>query len=217
MELVCFSNLFQPLAHAAPQDRAVLLGERPQGLGRAPPAPSPVPGPFSGHRAEGCMLLCCPREGSWRYPSPGLQSGHGQFLCCGRSVEGEGVTARSVILGWPKERKRWSQCSWQCLLHFFLPLNTSYNSNLYYMVYKTQSRNQSLQILSETETFVSYWHYPYCHQLFGSERSISILCLKQLFICSLFNVYRWLFPFCIHLLQSNIFFRRIICEKKINT
>lgn len=79
MELVCSSNLFQPLACAAPQDRAVLLGERPQGLGRAPPAPSPVPGPFSGHRAEaGCCSAVIERVPG-EIPAPGSSPATANF------------------------------------------------------------------------------------------------------------------------------------------
>lgn len=80
-----------------------------------------------------------------------------------------------------RDQRRGKRCSpsiLHCILQFILLWNTSYNSSLYYVVSKTQSQNQSLQVLSEAEAFVSYWQYPYCHQLFCSEWSIRILCLK---------------------------------------
>lgn len=65
-------------------------GGAPAGAGQSPPSTVPRPRTLLGPSSRGWMLLCCHREGSWWDPSPGLQSGHGQFLCCGRSVEGGG-------------------------------------------------------------------------------------------------------------------------------
>ena len=69
MELVCFSSLFQPIACAAPQDRAALGG------GRASPGTARRPRTLLSDLPAGFPWLCCPRAGSPWSPTPGLRSG----------------------------------------------------------------------------------------------------------------------------------------------
>lgn len=154
-------------------------GAAPAGAGQSLPlALSAVPGHFSGDLSEGCVLLCCHREGSLCYLIPGLQSGEqpifilwqecrkrggSDWKCYPRVTKGEGKDEANVFYN--------VFCNVFCFqILFTIPLYTIWSTK--------ESQNQSLQILSEAESFVSYWHYLYCHQLFSSERFIRILCLN---------------------------------------
>lgn len=102
------SLLFQPFPApclcCTPREGSA-AGGAPAGLGRAPPAPSPVPGPFSAVEPRLDVALLASR-GFLVRSQPRAPVRPRPILCCGRSVEGEGVTAGSVVLGWPKEGKK---------------------------------------------------------------------------------------------------------------
>lgn len=67
-----------------------------------------------------------------------------------------------------------------------------------------RSRNQSLQTLLELSHSSDIGINHLLPSALCSKHLSGFLVLSQLFICSLFNVYRWLFLFCINSLQSNI-------------
>lgn len=103
------------------------------------------------------------------------------------------VVGRSFVLG----------ASLHCILQFILLLYNSYSSNLYCVLYKTQSQKQSLGVLSEPSHLSVIGILCIAISSSAQKDLSGFFVLNQLFICSLFNVYRWLFPFCIHSLQSN--------------